>query len=818
MTGYKDTEVEEAVRRFVHPGVRYDRDALGPTDESKSYSDVVGLVASAIVSRPRTVFYIAYLVSNSLAKDVSHLLDVSEELLDCVNSIGRRTHEITKVDSLHDASAALIEVDSVLGSSNAVNGSALLRYSDSLDTFIAKSLAPNIRDPGGIVRTAPEAVVDAADFLSELTESWGGMLSRVDRIEHIVSDIQSLNLQSSALSSVVNSVRAVLDSVADAFDSTAGREAVALSRSAYLDIESGRSTIVNYSEFGDPTSPLATDIVSPAQPVSLEAVNASLVCGRSAPWRFTSSDNVLKLSEDGESEKTYTLPVADLPTIISGRAEMYTIVSGTNDLLQIDGLSVIPITAGTRTAQNICDDINAWATAGSHPYHAYVSNYGSLFVSIEKTVGGKIEITALSTSANNLKIYAFLDELVMREGQYDSTVDTSAYDVAKILVDSGYVGASVEVSSFGGEGATITSSTSMTTQKEGDVPSSFGAGDVLIIYDGVNRGSHHIQSVTRVPGSPDVLSVETADWFADVSVTDVRWGLRRESLTIISTATDVTKSELQVGAGSANTKLDLSGPSYGQTPAVSGSVNYDRSGVIAGDVAYLSSKTFVSSVESGGAVLELTDYVSVDASPVQMTVRSAGSVAYEDLSSEIGGWRSGDLEPSGLDEDLSEVVRLMNPLLYNDNPSLVAVNDARTAINTVKDVLDSLLSVLVGFSVKKSHSVDNILSLLLERGMDRAYETLMDGDVLGFFGMGEYDMSYGASLLKGMRTLAQVDVPVTRHGEDAGDVVHDSDVSIPDIDADFDFSDADPDEGYNELGETPYSDVDYGDGAVRYDE
>ena len=96
--------------------------------------------------------------------------------------------------------------------------------------------------------------------------------------------------------------------------------------------------------------------------------------------------------------------------------------------------------------------------------------------------------------------------------------------------------------------------------------------------------------------------------------------------------------------------------------------------------------------------------------------------------------------------------------------------------------------------------------------MDRAYDTLLDGDIAGFFGMDKDDASLSTYMLKSMRAVVVADLPISKIDDDGGDIVHDADDEIVESDADYDYSDADLDDVDLELGESPDSD----DSKVRY--
>ncbi len=119
---------------------------------------------------------------------------------------------------------------------------------------------------------------------------------------------------------------------------------------------------------------------------------------------------------------------------------------------------------------------------------------------------------------------------------------------------------------------------------------------------------------------------------------------------------------------------------------------------------------------------------------------------------------------------------------------------------------DGLTEILKAFQVGTVPRIDAALKMLKERGMDRAYELLMDGKIEAFFGMDKDDSSSSSYMLKTMRSLVQSDLRVSKLNEDADDTVHTG--LVVETDPDYDYSDADSDENVKLLGEVPDFDSD----------
>lgn len=846
MAGYTDSEIEGAVTQFVKSTVKVERDPLGPVDVGASFSEVIQLFSSTLVFDPNAIFYLIYLTSNRLNKDIEQLLLLVLDMQEAIQEMGRRTEEVTRTTLLGDASAALLDVDRTLLDKNAISSGSFSRYVSSLDTFINASLKPNIKDGTFIVRPPQKARVDAQADLSGIVEGWDDALARISKLLGMLTAFNNLDLEVVAIQDSVRTARIDLDEVQAIFEDTTTTkdEKISECREAYLRLAAGKSVLTNYTSVTDPSDPrmvsTSTKKGRAAQPLGDDLGDVATVVGtKSAPWRITGSNFQLKVGEDGNPETDYNLDTSSQPIILSGHDEDwdinltggaagYNIVVSVNDYLEIDGLPPIPLTVGAnRTALQIAADIAAWATAGSYPYSAVsVTLDGKKFVRISKTGGtAKIEMTAQNPTYRT-RILAAYEELLFFEGQYDTVAVLTAYEAAKTINAAGKINATVERQTEDGEDGSTTSATEFWAGTvEGNVPDWVTAGDQLIIKSGENRGYHRIASITRVVSFPDKITVETSEPFVDTSASGLDWTVLSEKLRLSSKLTGYTlSSQLDIGSGNANTTLGFTaGSVYGTVPgfrvADSGTdQDFTRADIVEGDKVIISLvEHTVVEVTDDGKQLELTPHLANNLSGLDFTILSAAAVAYASFLQTLQNWNTNELQTSDFADDLGELERVMNPLFSSTNPSLALLSQAEATVVSFSGLVYNLsVNVLRAFVVSPVPRIDAGLKMLLERGLERAYDELLDGDITSFFGMDKDDAGRSSYLLKNMRTVVTNDLPISKVEDDMGDITHDADEEIVEADADYDYSDADLDDSDLELGDVPDADVDYGDSKVRY--
>jgi hypothetical protein len=830
MAGYNDTEITEAVSKFVQSNIRINRDALGPVDIDSKFSEVLRLFSSTLVYDPNAVFYIIYLATNKLNVDVELAIEYVEDLEEAITEMGYYAKDVTRTTLLGDAAAALLTVDQILTDKSVISSRAFTRYQQAVDEFIQASLEPNIKQSGEVVRTAQLARQASATTISNLSTAYSSILTKLSQIRSMLDEFNGLNLGVLSIQSSVQKVRDDLRTLQAQFESTATTrdDKIALCRAAYLSLASGKAVLNNFLSVTDPSEPrlLSSTSVAGRPAIAVgedgEFTPASITGTRSAPWEVeTGAADELKIAHDGEAEQTYTFIPPAQPNITASYRVSYDIVTGVNDLLEIDGL-VVTLDPGTGlSAANVSADIEAKTSTA---YTAAVVVVGGLdHVNITKNTPGATEIIMTADNGDPDIIRDTYATVGFYEGQSDSSTGLSAAEAVQQINEAGYISAEIVRTLYeSGDADGEVIDTVTIELPEGSVADTDHAGDMLLIRSGLNAGYHRISSIVKVGGSPDSVTVESYTPFKTTGVGE-SWIILSENLKLTSLATDLTTA-LVVGDGTGNSLNDIMG--FVDDTEVVGStsgfrakedgldLDFSQLDIVVGDVVRVvrtvgatteSTEHEVLELSSSNQQLELYPYLGTDWSIYSFRILSAAAVAYADFISYLDEWYSW-LDTTEFSDDIFELERVMNPLLANKNPSIAQLNDARNTLLSLKHLLTyslpyGLTEVLTEYWVALVPRIDAALKMLKERGLDRAYDLLMDGKIAEFFGMDKDDASSSAYMLKTMRSVVQSDLRVSKLDEDADDTILTD--SLVGTDPDYDYSDADADENVKLLGEIP---------------
>lgn len=326
-------------------------------------------------------------------------------------------------------------------------------------------------------------------------------------------------------------------------------------------------------------------------------------------------------------------------------------------------------------------------------------------------------------------------------------------------------------------------------------------GDSLQIEFGQNVGWYRVVAITTLDGGTrDAIQVERP--FPTVTVPQSEgqiWSVHKRIFTLKSKTTGLL-SKLEIKAGSANTELGLSVDTlYGYVSGVKvleagKSLSFLRNDVRANDLIIIGSGGSITShtvtnITEDGYQIEVTPYVKNDVISQLYTIKGEGNVAYElfidDLESALI-----DLSNGHFSTNILFLERTLNPLLVNKNPSAALIADAQTVADDLTDIYSNLEQMLTAFVVTPVNRIDSLLNMLIERGLDRAYDLLLLGRIQDFFDLTKDSASYAGNVLEAMRLVTQNDLPLSRnsYGEHVDSRLI---ASTSDPDANFDYSDQD---------------------------
>lgn len=132
---------------------------------------------------------------------------------------------------------------------------------------------------------------------------------------------------------------------------------------------------------------------------------------------------------------------------------------------------------------------------------------------------------------------------------------------------------------------------------------------------------------------------------------------------------------------------------------------------------------------------------------------------YDLFSTQLGQWLA-----LAVNQPLffSNLNRFLNPLIVNENPTISAVNTASLQVQTLVQALQQLQVILGSYQVDTVPRVDTLITSFLDKGSDRAVDTLLEGQFTAFFGYNSEEASYAGNALERLRDVSRLDLPVRR--------------------------------------------------------
>lgn len=220
----------------------------------------------------------------------------------------------------------------------------------------------------------------------------------------------------------------------------------------------------------------------------------------------------------------------------------------------------------------------------------------------------------------------------------------------------------------------------------------------------------------------------------------------------------------------------------------------------------------IASTEEGLRVVRLEETLPTNTPAYDFTagsevpfarVRNSRLNTYGSFSTELTDWL--DLYVNQ-ETYFRELLRLLNPLAVNTNPTAVQINDAKTHLELLGDATTELDGYLAAYTADVVPQIDTLLSSLLEKGADRAHDVLLEAQFSTFFGMNMDEVSYAGTVQSALKEINREDLPVrkdNRTGRREGN--EELLASYEEKDYEYDTSDLDPSEELDLPAGTPYS-------------
>ena len=341
-TGIKDEELNAAIDQILTVDETAPIDPLGVPDSADTFRKVMEIVTSLLSADPWSIFYIVYLAKNHVNQDLDQALEYIRDILQALDEVGAASTPVTGLSLLEDASAALATMDTVIGSSAVLSTTALSMYTQAVDSFVDKSITPNVRAATGsgspstyeIVRPPAEARTAIENSLESLIELHPNLVGAVRQLQLAVTEFKDLDLAATAIRTAIRRVWITHHALKETYAEDTEYEAVGRSREAFLALTAGKTVLRDLSEARDPLSPkLASSSADTVRAVAYSPADSAfpgeVVSFMSGPYPLVSgSADQIKLAIDGGADQTITLAGATQARIRGTELPNFSISAG----------------------------------------------------------------------------------------------------------------------------------------------------------------------------------------------------------------------------------------------------------------------------------------------------------------------------------------------------------------------------------------------------------------------------------------------------------------------------------------------------------
>lgn len=251
-------DVVAAVEQFLPRTVNFSRSSdLGEYSQDDVFERIVQITLTALLVDKDALFFIVYLASQRLLKDV----DAALEVLDALDSIdelkGVSPNPPTRIDTagLTDAQNALLGMSGSL----VTEQFGITQYdvfAQSIDTFLIDEIVPNVKDGGNNAKTS--AAIRAS--LATLASTWANILARREQLFKITTEYEAFDLRVKVASTIISAIRQKLTELQVSLPDTSTPDQGTQSEQILLDLSAAKSSlkIVAQAE-----SPFGTVIAGP---------------------------------------------------------------------------------------------------------------------------------------------------------------------------------------------------------------------------------------------------------------------------------------------------------------------------------------------------------------------------------------------------------------------------------------------------------------------------------------------------------------------------------------------------------------------------
>lgn len=818
MPGYTSEEVQASVNRFLLGAVSTLRTSLGSRDVLTARDDIYALLTTTLLLKPDSYFYVIWLAKNRLealrrkqAEALDFILDSST-----VAALGRRGKPVTSTVELTNASAALLNLNAGLNQGEGVQtrelGPEVTRFRNSIERFIRGQLQDNVVESGVPTETAGE-------IRDRITSSWADvkarhteMLELSASIRDAISNLNSVKLPEKAVREVVTRLRERLDELTVEL---ADDKTLSTHRESMLELLTMRTLLAKVSTFrtpqrllapvtGDGTLLTGAGGTTPASIVG--TISGPFNVPPSSTLDFESGSPVVPSSVpigDYSNAETRSRQILSFPFTLPASAALQLRVNGTlyPDDPTFGGAAYANLAAFVAAIQ-------AYITTNAVPATVFSSALRAVIRSTDPDDTSNIEVIAGTTAQQNFLVTTGFDRYgVCRPVSAASIIEDATPHVGVRLSE-------LSTEYFTGTGTTLGGGILDFSKASGVMNIAGGTmltASVNLENAGVRPGdwfwtSTEVRLITSVLGA--IFEVDEPmpnlgpgiTYRVGVDLRDVPAGAR---VLVGSSAVPLNSGPYRVSSGDiARLTVDRSfftnadpvsvtvstsflvaaamgsEPADGITawPASAGAtaVGFTPSATqVRGDFTELdavgAADFLARGVGSGDTLTLLTPSpvttlitsATVDALGVQPTPYFAGNVEYRIESTRYLSWLGlvDDIETFLDSVDFEAADFAITRILSGAAPSTLLSGGG--PVGQFATIIDNLVAIQ-DYVVPFERSVDNIIKMLSEQGMDRALDLFTTLQVVEFFSMHPDGVSYSTHLLRTAHTVTMQVAPVSR--------------------------------------------------------
>lgn len=249
---YSSDEKSAAIEALVQGTLSFQQDALGPLDTANEFTEVMETVYSVLLYDPDAIFYLIFLVRNSIKRIVNAEDSLCDDLLDAIDDLAMPNRPVNDVSSLASARNSLQAIDSALTRSGTVAGSEYRRYQQAMTrakgelartvkmTFVPRGSTTPVTD---VVRPSDEAKSDVSRSFASMKEEHVRLLARVGSIQSALSEFSSGKLAAKVGQRQVIRAHRQLDDLYEVLEGLTGEERILQARQALLTLLANESVI-----------------------------------------------------------------------------------------------------------------------------------------------------------------------------------------------------------------------------------------------------------------------------------------------------------------------------------------------------------------------------------------------------------------------------------------------------------------------------------------------------------------------------------------------------------------------------------------------